>query len=347
MMKLLFITIAEKAIGFGHLSRCLSLAEHAGKKNILSQFLLFGDHEAELRIRQAGHACLLYPISAFTSQNLKTCLAKLGSFKTAILDISHPIVLQRKEELHASLKGIRDAVKTIMLIDSMGEQALTTQLADLPIDTVVVPYAGALAQQNVPWRCLAGPRYAILSSAYTDLGKRVLRQKAHQLLISCGGSDPQHLTLLALKGIETMVEVMDVRVIVGPLFDESLKIALKDAVVCSKHAVTLVNAPQELASHMAWCDVAIATSGLIKYELAATSTPAILLAIDEFHYRVNQPFNEIGSTIDLGVNATPECIGEQVSRLLENYNDRAAMAAAGYQAVDGQGAERLIAEVIH
>jgi spore coat polysaccharide biosynthesis predicted glycosyltransferase SpsG len=346
MATLLFITIAGNTVGLGHLNRCLSLAEHAALKNLSSQFLLFADNEAALRIKDAGHDCFLYPISAFTSQCVKACLDKIGTIAAVIIDFSHPIVLQQEEKIQASLSYIHDEVQDIILIDSMGKHALTTKLPNIPVSVVVVPYVGAALQKNAAWRYLAGSTYAVLSSVYAGLANRIVNKKANRVLISCGGSDPKNLTLLALRGIEALSEKLNVRVIVGPLFDKHLKMNLKNTVEDSKHCITLMDAPQTLVSHMLWCDLAIATSGLTKYELAATGTPAILLSMDEVDHLINQPFAALGSTLDLGVEVTAELIAEQVSQLLANYNARVRMAMRGHQAVDGNGAKRLIAETI-
>jgi UDP-2,4-diacetamido-2,4,6-trideoxy-beta-L-altropyranose hydrolase len=210
---------------------------------------------------------------------------------------------------------------------------------------VVIPYAGASTKKLNFLHVLAGPRYAILSTDYALQGERILRKKANRLLISCGGSDPKNLTLRILKGIKRVTERLDIRVICGPLFNSKLIGELRDLVKLSSHQIEVVNAPSTLVEHMIWCDVAIAASGLIKYELAATATPSILVSIDKSHDIINQAFTLIGSTVDLGCEFDSQTIAESLAMLLGNYDLRLAMSTAGRAAVDGHGAGRVVDDI--
>ena len=134
--------------------------------------------------------------------------------------------------------------------------------------------------------------------------------------------------------------------IVGPLFSYDLANALAARAAGSRHAIELLHAPEGLAEHMLWSDLAVAASGLIKYELAASSTPDVLMSIDRSHDVVNRPFAKMGSVRDLGVDFGPESIAQTVSDLLRDCAARSAMAAAGRRLVDGKGAERLITDII-
>ena len=57
-----------------------------------------------------------------------------------------------------------------------------------------------------------------------------------------------------------------------------------------------------LAHEIIWCDVAVSSTGLTKYELAVLGAPAVFLSIDEHHHTVNRAFREVGTGIDLGVH---------------------------------------------
>ena len=96
---------------------------------------------------------------------------------------------------------------------------------------------------------------------------------------------------------------------------------------------------------MRWADLAIATSGLTKYELAATGTPAILISPDQIHTTANEPFAALGSAVDLGwiQRVTPSELASKVRSLLDDTEQRGAMACAGMRAVDGRGAARIAA----
>lgn len=136
------------------------------------------------------------------------------------------------------------------------------------------------------------------------------------------------------------------RVVVGPLFGPDLTKALTTrAEEGSRHAIELLHAPDGLAEHMLWSDLTVAASGLIKYELAATSTPAVLISMDANHDIVNRPFACAGSVRDLGAEFDIQLLATTVSDLLGDPAARSAMADAGRRLVDGSGASRLIAEL--
>ena len=96
---------------------------------------------------------------------------------------------------------------------------------------------------------------------------------------------------------------------------------------------------------MLWCDLAISNSGLTKYELAATGTPALLVSIDEFHDGVNRAFSAKGSVWDLGVDVTPQRIHDAACDLLNDCSRREKMACSGRNIVDGLGSRRILTEI--
>lgn len=343
---MLFITIAGNAVGYGHLNRCLSLAGHAANRNVSISFLLFGDNEASARVQHTGYKFFLKPISAIGRRFTDAVPYQIEAADVIVIDLSHPVVFSDLEGTLQLLKHIRSRARQVILIDALGEQTFAAKMPNMPIDILVAPYVGVTVQDSPCWRTLKGPAYAVLSPAYEGLHERIVRQHANRLLVSCGGSDPTMLTPLVLEGIERLHRELNIRVIVGPLFDRNLKATLRNVASASRHSIELVDAPDGLVGHMRWCDLAITTSGLIKYELAATSTPGILLSIDNIHDLSNRPFADLGSALDLGSKVTAQLIADSVESLLDNYAARRDLAASGRRMFDGKGSERLLNEII-
>lgn len=345
-IRLLFVTIGENTVGYGHLSRCLSLAEYAAKQKLSISFLLFGDPDAYERVNCAGFNCVLEPISTIESRLMDSALSQIERPDVIVTDFSHPEVFRCMEDARKILDRIRCYAQKLIMIDGMGAQALATSMPNMPVDILVVPYVGAIIPSVMNRLTLVGADYAVLAPPYQQLPERIVSEKPNRILVSCGGADSTRLTPLILEGLDGVSRDLDIRVIVGPLFDKDLKATLLNSVSASKHSVQLIDSPDCLVNHMLWCDLAVTTSGLIKYELAATSTPGILISIDDIHDRVNQPFADSGAIVDLGTKITSQLIEYQVLKLLDNFEARVVMAQAGRRLIDGRGAERVINEII-
>jgi len=173
----------------------------------------------------------------------------------------------------------------------------------------------------------------------------VIRKIANRIFLTCGGSDPTHLTIKILAGLELLQTPVEVQVAIGPLFSQALIRAIHAAAISPTHKIELLHAPDELVESMLWCDLAVSTSGLTKYELAATGTPSILVSIDSFHERANRPFAKKGSAYSLGFKFTKEKLAKEVELLLENHQKRAAMTKIGTSLVDGGGTGRIFREI--
>lgn len=336
------MTIASNLLGYGHLNRCLSIAEHAKSEGATARFILFGDERAQERVNAAGHLCYVRSISELEEG---AEIAFVGSADAVISDLVHASFFEGTPPLEL-FKQFRSLSSVSVAIDALGDQALMAQAPEVDVDLMVIPYATLdTGSRGGSYRLLSGPQYALLAPDYAALPPRTIQFHADRVLVSCGGSDPMGYTLVVLQGLEQIVEKLQVRVVLGPLFNARICAEIESWATNSRHEIVLVSAPEALLDEMLWCDLAIAASGLTKYELATTGTPALLFSIDNLHDQINRPFAMIGSSVDLGVNISPELVSKQTEILLGDFDSRKAMSATGKQVVDGLGAKRLIAEM--
>ena len=95
---------------------------------------------------------------------------------------------------------------------------------------------------------------------------------------------------------------------------------------------------------MAWCDLSVATTGLTKYALAATATPAILMSHYPEHAVAHRPFERLRTARYLGVTAEVSVsrLAAALRGLLDDAGARREMSAAGSAVVDGKGMQRTL-----
>jgi spore coat polysaccharide biosynthesis predicted glycosyltransferase SpsG len=342
-LSILFVAAASNKIGFGHLNRCLSLAIYAQKIGADISFLVFGTASAKTRIIAAGFSCAvleeskMHTVDWAQSDRLQADVVITDLLFPGFFEASIPSTL---------FCHLRNLGKLLVAIDVLGEESVIGKPLQMEVDIVVSPYVMPCGDiQEMPWRYLRGPEYALLGAEYASLPPRIQRTCANRLLVSCGGSDPNRYTLKVLLGLEAVPQALDIHVIAGPLSHSDLHTEVENLATRSRHQITLLTAPLSLLNEMIWCDLAICASGLTKYELAASATPALLFSIDAHHDLVNRPFIFMQTAIDLGVGISSERIALETSRLLGSVALRRAMAKYGRMLIDGRGAERLFSEI--
>lgn len=308
------------------------------------QFAVFGDERAIVQVEKAEYPCKILPVSDLAR------LFQIETVDTALVDVVYPAFFY-DGNAPANLFGrLRQKVRVVAAIDSLGDQTLAQQSRDIPIDFLVVPYALSESDKrrlsNMDCGILAGPDYALLSPDYAGSPQRLHRAEADRVLVTCGGSDPLEWTLVVMRALEGIAGPVNVRVIIGPLFSAALRDNIASFARSSFHHVEIVNAPDSLSSHMQWCDIAIAASGLTKYELAASGVPTILFSIDTFHHINNRAFANLKISLDLGGAPSEASIASAVSDLASNRERREAMSVSARNAIDGRGSERLVSKIM-
>jgi len=339
-----FIAAADNRIGFGHLNRCLSVASFAARMGVTPQFVIFGDDRAAARVSRTKFPFQMRPVGdlarGFRSEPVDA----------AVVDVIYPVYFRDGNSPMNLFGPLRQAARVVAAIDSLGEETIAEQARDVPLNFLAAPYALAEADRvrlsKVSCQVLAGADYALLSSGYIGLSRREQRPEADRILVTCGGSDPLGWTSVVMRGLESMADRLSVRVIVGPLFSPVLRADIEAFSATSSHRIEMVDAPDNLVAHMQWCDIAIAASGLTKYELAATGTPTILFSIDAFHDKNNRAFAALQVTEDLGASPSSEAIAGAARNLLADRDRRKALAVSARSVVDGRGAQRLIAKIM-
>ena len=323
------------AIGMGHVSRCLALADELREEHRCRVLFTMRDLESAGAAAVKARRYDIVALKADADSDYGPALQELVTTQHA-----RALIVDVRDRLsRASLDAIRASGVRVVTIDDGSDRRLASDLAFYP----PVPQV-----EEMDWRGFAGQRYAgwewvvlrreFAAGASADI----------DILVTMGGSDPAGMTAFTVRALEQLDAPFAVRVVVGPAFDRAQE--LIDAIVRSKHPIQIARAPEPamLAALMRASRMAIASFGVTAYELAASGVPAVHLCLTDDHARSSSAFEKEGLAMTAGVfgRVSPQDLVSAVSRLMGNAGRRAEMAARACRLVDGRGAKRVAARII-
>lgn len=318
---------AHADIALGHLSRCLSLAQSLSELGCQIQFVVFDNKEAESWLLQSNFSFDLSPYKINT-------LGDYDHFFSLCERRKFDLLLVDSYDLDARyLAQLQKAVPVLAYIDDLGQV--------YEADIVINPSCQALDivyQANTE---ILGSNYVILEKSYwTEPVKS--GQRADTLMITFGGIDHYDLSARLLPMIEEVNEKIKVNMVIGPYYEN------KDSVVAaasgSKLDVKIIEGLSNLYSVIQESDVAITAGGNTVYELAASATPCVGIAVWDCQ---NENINFLSSkntliplyySEDSGFDAQ---LSSSVEVLLNNEALRKNMSREGRRLIDGKGALRI------
>lgn len=185
---------------------------------------------------------------------------------------------------------------------------------------------------------LLGPRYALVDPRYADLPARERAGHVRQILVTMGRLDPDNLTGQAL---ETLARTgTDAAVTVVASADSAWRAMLSARIAALGTRGRLVLDAPDMAPLMAEADFVIGAGGVSLMERMAAGVPSLTLLLADNQQLFVEGAAQLGATIDGGGMGLPE-LTAALKGILEDGSARAAMAAAGRAAIDGQGAARV------
>jgi spore coat polysaccharide biosynthesis protein SpsF len=194
-------------------------------------------------------------------------------------------------------------------------------------------WEGAEAEPQVGWEWVA--------LGHTTLPPFAARGGRPRVIVSMGGSDPQGLTLSAVRALGALEPEFDATVVIGPGADPQLE--TKIARLAPRFSI--VRSPNDLPRLMSEADLGLISFGAAAYELAALGVPAVYLCLSDDHAFSASAFERAGMGVSLGAatQVSEADIRVAVQELLADAELRRAMSAAGRMNLDGRGALRIAA----
>lgn len=329
-------------IGMGHIMRCLSLAK-AFKKAGCTVCFLSKYHEGIHKIEQEGFQA----VKVDTGTDFPDIDSEAGLIVNQI--VKDRVDLLIVDTYHISEKyflDIKPYLKKLVYIDDVNEFVY-------PVDILI---NGNITGEYMEYRkydedeqMLLGPQFNLIREEFKGLPKRKVNKNVKEIMITTGGSDPFHLCPRMVQSILDKDEFkkLKVNVVIGSLFSKELKNCLYR--IRDNHSNIILNENVKYMSEiMLKSDVAVSAGGSTLYELCACGTPTLAVIIagnQEFLVTKMEKLNYIES-LGWYHHLDNRIFADKLKAFAENYERRKDYCDRMQELVDGNGAERVVKEIL-
>jgi len=341
MFTVVFRCDASAEIGFGHLMRCVALAEWLQACGARVRILIRQDPGASRVLEEAGISAVWLPVSCAAARAIEVVREEVERL-IAASDPVPWVVVDSYDRPELTIDVARQSGALVLVVDDLGGVFGAAQII-LNQNLGAAPgwYPGATGV-----RLLLGPSYALLRRDWLGATRRQdAASPVRRILVTLGGSDRCNRTALVLRGLatlpESLREPLDVEVVLGLGFQFTETIRALAATVpyrCRVHA----GVPR-LSELMGRADLAITAVGGTAYETAYLGIPSLTLTLSPNQEKNAEAFVKRGLAVSLGraEELQPLTIGRELVRLMQDRQARTVMNRLGRTLVDGRGPERI------
>jgi UDP-2,4-diacetamido-2,4,6-trideoxy-beta-L-altropyranose hydrolase len=248
---------ASSKVGLGHLTRCVALASMLRDK-FTCCFLLKDSAEVGFNmLTENNFACLSLEENDLEMEALEV---------SQIVRKGDVLVIDGYQFTEAYFVKVKSNGAQLVLIDDFAKDF---PQADVIINHAVDLPANAFAKRNNTRYCL-GEKYAMLRAPFLKLAKQARRiSKVERVFICFGGADYFNITLKTLQCLQTISTPLSLHVVLASTFPYRNEV--EDFIRGSTLKVQIhynLDA-QQMADLMRSCEIAIAPTSGLSYEICA------------------------------------------------------------------------------
>lgn len=325
----------NEQIATGHIMRCLSIADALRGLGEPVRFIL-ADEQAVSLLKQRGYDAIVL----HTQWN---CMEEELSVLSQVIRNEHidKLLIDSYQVTQRYLAELSKLVTTFYIDD--------LNLFEYPVDAVIC-YANYWKKfqykiNDKRTTYLLGMKYVPLKQAFWNCEAKIISEKADNLLILTGGSDPFNVTEQILDSIDTY-QFQTIDVICGIYNTNYNKFVKKYE---NNKNIKFHQAVNNIEQYMKNADIAISAGGTTLYELCAIGTPAISFSFADNQLDNVRQFQE-DELIDYAGDARMDDIAGTSNQYLTRYrNDfelRKEKSEKMQKMVDGKGAERIARAIV-
>jgi UDP-2,4-diacetamido-2,4,6-trideoxy-beta-L-altropyranose hydrolase len=328
MPRIFIVTEGGRGLGFGHITRCLSLYQAFKEQGITPEFIINGDETIRILLRS-----IKYQI--FNWQKEKDRFVHLIE--------SADIVIMDSYLVDSSLCQIVSQVaKVSVYIDD--DKRLSYPRGFIINGNIYAEELDYPKQENIKY--LLGFRYAFLRKEFWDIPEKEVSDKVGSVMITFGGYDGSNMTSKILKVMNEKYDGLTKNVILGKGFQNIDKIEeLKNK------SVNLIYNPdaQTMKKMMMDSDIAISAGGQTLYEFARVGIPTIGICVAKNQQQNLEKWKSLGFIEYIGWHGDEKLLFKLAESMeaFSSYETRVKCSKIGRNLIDGGGARRIIRTLLN
>ncbi|MCE0556226.1 UDP-2,4-diacetamido-2,4,6-trideoxy-beta-L-altropyranose hydrolase [Motilimonas sp. E26] len=343
-MKVVFRVDASSQLGFGHLMRCLTLANSLAQCGVECIFICreMSGFQPD-KIESQGYR--LYYLTAQSNSDetgdAQATLEILTTLTPSWLIVDHYHL--NSEWQHTIKQGGGLAHTKLMVIDDLCRPA---PYADLLLDQ-------SLGRQDTDYKHLPaecklalGVDYTLLNAAFIEQRAAAEAKRRHfahrELLVSIGATDPLNLTQLVIDGLAYLSTEIYPKVTIV-LSKSAPYLNHVELAIAQQHNrnIILIKDATNMASLMLNADFAIGACGTSSWERACLGLPCLSFVSADNQVFISQSMHKAGLCQLVDADISPQQLAQQLT-LTSQPDIAKAMSQAGFNMISGQGCQRLV-----
>ena len=323
-LEIIIITEGGKKNGFGHITRCLSIASEFKKHNFTVLFIVNGDESI---------------IDVLKNENYK-----IVNWMEEEIRGNNILLIDSIEITNKKLLEFEKFNNFIIYIDDDKRRNILNK--GIVIDWTVLSDKQNYFQpkkENVIY--LLGSKYTPLRTEFSIAERNTIRKEVKKVMITFGGADVRNLTPSILKILSNKFPKVEKHIVIGAGFTniDTIK-SLKDENTYLVYSAST----QQMIKLMQNSDIAIASGGQTLYELARIGTPTIAILLVENAKDDTLGWDEVGGVKNIGWY-NDKLLFEKLINTLENLQDYVLRKKMNYRAkkyIPSDGVKFLVDSIL-
>lgn len=328
MVNIIFLTEGGKTKGFGHVGRCVSIAD-ALKENFREiNVKMIVNADSSVMKLTAGFKDIVF---IDWNKNISKIMGSLNEKDIIIVD--------SYEVSEISCRKIAEKSRVAVFIDDFNR---------IPYPENVFVVNGTINAEKIPYpkkngqKYLTGIRFAYLRKEFWDTEKRNISPNIKNCLVSMGGSDIRNLT-------PKILDFLKKHDFNKTVFVTDAMSNIKEIEKRKDNSINIVYNPSaaQIKSHMMNCDAGIIAAGQTIFEAVSTGLPCITVQVAD-NQEMNVKFWQEKQLIIHAGNYNDQNLFDNIAEnliSLENKSIRQRMAQTAENIIDGNGSLRIAKEI--